>query len=136
MNTEKKAGIPLSKLLEPDGEIDHAVRDLKGKSGVVMQLTKYRNVEAMMGEKNADPKLRVALTKELLAARDQARERADRFPAGRVAGAVDARTKYIRELIGAHPTSKPLALWKVADKKRAGEKASFLKRASEYRNRK
>ncbi len=63
-------------------------------------------------------------------------DQATKLQPGRTRGAIEDRTWYIVELIAANPTFKPLALWKVADKKRAGEKKSFLKRASEYRNKK
>jgi hypothetical protein len=139
MSTEEKPkGIPLSVLLEPDGTVDSTLRKLKpdsngNSSGVVMVLTKHRNLEAMMGQKRGDPKLRVALTKELLKLRDDAAAKAAKFPAGRAHGALDDRTKYIIELIQSNPgVGKPSGIWKLAtDVERRGERKSFLKRAGE-----
>jgi hypothetical protein len=133
---EKPKGIPLSALLKPDGEIDTKIRKLKPGSsgGVVMVLTQHRNLEAMMGQERGDPKLRVALTKELLKQRADAEAKAAPFQ-GRKPGATK-QVQYIRDLVADNPKLYPRELWDKADPTKlfGMTETNFKKRASEARS--
>jgi len=118
MSRKKRShtSIQLSHLLKPDGEIDELARDPGSGGGVVMNLSKHRNIEILMGEGSADPALRVALTKELLIKVDTGAK----FTKGRTPGAKATKTKYIHKLRQQHPDLTAKGLYKLADKKIIG----------------
>jgi hypothetical protein len=109
MSTEEKPkGIPLSALLEPDGEIDTKIRKLKpgSRGGVVMVLKKRRNLGMLKDEKTAsreDPKLLAALGRELTTALEAVEAK---WAPDKRKGKISDKRQHIIALVAAHPEIK------------------------------